>query len=236
MRNVQKFIPAAIGHLTTDRTGSSVEFDHQHAKRPEPIRSITAQDIAIIKNVFIALQANFPAWRQVWPDVESLNAAKKEWTKAFIEAGVSSMELIQNGLRHCRQHSSNWPPSTGVFIKWCKQAADTPESLGLPSTDKAYMLACQYAYPAFDHSRCIQAVYHAACETGLHFLMSESQDKTRKSFDRHYQNTVQLIASGGELRALPPPPERLLSARPSSNSRAAGLSALAGIKRKVGMA
>ena len=80
MRNVQKFIPAAIGHLKTDRTRSSVEFDRQHAKRPEPIRSITAQDIEIIKNVFIALQANFPAWRQVWPDAESLNAAKKEWT------------------------------------------------------------------------------------------------------------------------------------------------------------
>lgn len=230
MKNVQKFIPAAINELKNNSQNGS----HAQHYQQNQGRAISESDVEIIKNVFIALQGNFPAWKQVWPDVPSLNTAKKEWTKAFIEAGISSMEQIQNGLRQCRQHSSNWPPSTGVFIKWCKQASDTPESLGLPSADKAYMLACQYAYPAFDHSRCIQAVYHAACETGLHFLMSESQDKTRKPFDRNYQDTIQIVARGGVLRALPPPPERLLPAKTSGDSKRAGLAALAGLKRKVG--
>jgi hypothetical protein len=230
MQNVQRFIPAAIDGLkNNDQSGL-----HAHQTHQKQGRSISSHDVEIIKNVFIALQGNFPAWKQVWPDLPSLNTAKKEWTKALIEAGISSMEQIQNGLRQCRQHSSNWPPSTGVFIKWCKQLTDTPESLGLPSIDKAYMLACQYAYPSFDHSRCIQAVYHAACETGLHFLMSESQYKTRKSFDRNYHDAIQIVAIGGLLRALPPPPERLLPAKTSGDSKRTGLAALAGLKRKVG--
>lgn len=199
MKNVQKFIPAAINELKNNsQNGSHTQYYQQNQGR-----AISESDVEIIKNVFIALQGNFPAWKQVWPDVPSLNTAKKEWTKAFIEAGISSMEQIQNGLRQCRQHSSNWPPSTGVFIKWCKQASDTPESLGLPSADKAYLQACAASHPAADSSRLHPAVWHAACETGLYLLARQPESKSRPAFERAYALTIEMIIRGEPLREIP---------------------------------
>lgn len=228
MKSAQRFIPAAVNELQ----------NHSHTQQGQPHhgREFNEQDAEIINNVFSALQGSFPAWKQAWPKKQNLDDARREWTKAFIEHEITSMEQIQNGLRQCRQHPSSWPPSPGVFLMWCKPVADTPESLGLPSVDKAYLLACEYAYPVFDHSRCIQVIYHAACETGLGFLRTDTQGKARQPFERHYQDAIQILANGGELRKLPPAPDRLLPRRTSSESRAAGQAFLASLKRKVGAA
>src|SRR5699024_4779626 len=120
MQNITNFIPSAVNALKHPERGSPT------SQRPASIDRHSAE---VINKVFVDLQASFPAWKQVWPDTDSLNSAKRIWTVAFIEAGISSVAQIQRGLKQCRHHGSAWPPAVGLFLKWCRAEQATPESL-----------------------------------------------------------------------------------------------------------
>lgn len=101
----------------------------------------------IINQVFSQLSIIFPAWKHNWksddpanPD-KILNLAKMEWTKAFNENGVVTLEQIKFGFAKARKLESNFLPSCGVFIGWCNP---TPEDLGYPSEQRASMLCVSY--------------------------------------------------------------------------------------------
>lgn len=221
MRNISQVVPVAANAIANQG------FEPHIAPRP---RSVDRASAEVINEVFVDLQASFPAWRQVWPDKESLNASKRIWITAFVEAGISSMSQIQRGLRCCRHHGSAWPPPVGLFLKWCKEAKATPESLGFPSVDRAYALAAEFSHPAADRSKCLQIIYHAANETGFHFLSSERADKTFPVFSKKYLEAVDIVVRGGELINLPIPEERMLT---KISDPKIGLAALAGLKRQV---
>ena len=84
-------------------------------------QSISDNDRELINYLFRELQAAFPAWKQAFPDTDSLNAAKKAWAKGLIENGIISTELIKNGLVKARSSESDFFPSVGKFIAWCTQ-------------------------------------------------------------------------------------------------------------------
>ena len=82
---------------------------HEIATRIDPARvPVTAQAQApkqideasalVINAVFRELQSCCPAWRQAWPDDKALAAAKKSWTKAFMAAGLRSIEQVRLGI------------------------------------------------------------------------------------------------------------------------------------------
>ena len=98
---------------------------------------------SIIDRVFNNLAIIFPAWKHNWksddpndPD-KILRSAKREWTKAFVENNISTMEQISYGFKKARQANTDFLPSCGKFISWCNPS---PEDLGFPSEISALEL------------------------------------------------------------------------------------------------
>ena len=101
----------------------------------------------IINKVFKELSLILPAWQYAWksddpenPD-KILNAAKQQWTKAFIENEICTLEQIKFGFAKARAYESDFVPSCGKFVAWCNP---TPEDLGYPSEQRAVMLCVSY--------------------------------------------------------------------------------------------
>ena len=149
----------------------------------------------VVNALFKELQAIFPAWKQAWPDAESLNAAKRSWIKAFIVAGITTLEQIRYGLQNCRQIGGDFAPSVGKFIKWCQP---TPEMLGIPSHDRAFREALENSHPSRFGARTWShaAVRHAALQCEMHNLGDLIPEKASKVFDRAYDITIRRLVQG----------------------------------------
>lgn len=171
---------------------------------PQPKQTVPAQldpaSVDVVNRLFSELQAIFPAWRQAWPDDRSLAAAKRSWVRGFMAAGITQIEQIRYGLQQCRAAGSDFAPSVGKFIEWCRP---TPESLGIPSVEQAYLQACRLAHPAANRDNAHPAVWHAACEVGLRELGSLPEQKSRPLFERAYGLTVDMLLRGEPLREIP---------------------------------
>lgn len=212
MRQAKEIIPGAAARLP------SVMI-----KSPRQIDPATAE---VVNRLFAELQCIFPAWRQAWPDNKALAAAKRSWIKGFAAAGINTLEQIRFGLGQCRQSGSDFAPSIGRFIQWCKP---TPELLGLPSADAAYREACRKVHPAFTGNWSHQAVYHAACQTGFYELDNLPEERSRKLFDRNYGATVEMVMAGEPLREIP----KALPASVSTCTPEVGRNALAGLREAL---
>lgn len=166
-----------------------------------PVR-IPPQTANVVNALFRELQAIFPAWRQAWPDDDTLKAAKRSWTKAFMAQGISRIGQIRHGIDHCRQLQKPFAPSVGEFIAMCRP---TPEMLGLPGSDAAFAQAVANAHPGraqtarWSH----RVVYHAAVQCGFEALARLPVDVSRRLFERHYQITVRMMLDGAPLRHIP---------------------------------
>lgn len=163
---------------------------------------ITPQTANVVNALFKELQAIFPAWRQAWPDDDTLKAAKRSWTKAFMAQGITRIGQIRHGIDHCRQLQKPFAPSVGEFIALCRP---TPQMLGLPCCEAAYAQAVINAHPGMAHSArwSHRAVYHAAVQCGFEALTRLPADVSRKLFESNYQITVRMILDGAPLRQIP---------------------------------
>jgi hypothetical protein len=162
---------------------------------PEQLRAAAG----VINKLFADLQGLFPAWRQSYPGEADLAAAKRAWTRALVESGVTTEKQLQWGLRRARRSGSPFWPSVGQFIQWCQP---DPISLGLPSPEQAYREACAMAHPAADHSRWSHpAVRVAAREISSHSLRTLPESETKEIFIRAYEIAVRRVADGEDLSA-----------------------------------
>lgn len=200
------------------------------ASQPAAPRQLDDAAARVINAVFRELQSCCPAWRQAWPDDASLAAAKKSWTKAFMAAGLRSIEQVRLGIEQLRLRNGNgrapWVPGSGEFIALCQPTA---ESLGLPEVGKAFREACRNAHPSADQRWSHPAVHHAACETGFSELRNLPEAKSRALFDRAYAVTVRMLLAGEPLREIP----KALPASVSVSTPEVGRSTLAALRARV---
>jgi len=203
-------VPAANEH-TPGRTAPLV-VDDQTAK--------------VIDALFKAMRAIFPAWRQAWPTNAYLMAAKQEWTQAFMDAGINTIEQLEIGLAACRTRKGDFAPSPGTFIALCKPQ---PEKLGLPPVGMAYLEAVRCSHPYGDAQWSHAAIYFAAREVGFFALQHHGQQETRPRFEEAYARACQLIVMGDQLpdppkaKGLPEPkpvPNKAIAAEALRNIRA----------------
>lgn len=103
------------------------------AKQQEPI-IVDQFAKQVINKVFKELALIFPAWQYNWKTQQEIDGAKLQWVKAFVENDIGSMEQIRAGFSRARSADTDFLPSCGKFISWCKPS---PESMGWPSTDDA---------------------------------------------------------------------------------------------------
>lgn len=172
------------------------------AAQPAPQRHIdtSSESSRVVNALFRELKAIFPAWRNAWPKPEDESAARQSWIKAFAAANLRNLEQIRYGVEQCRLSASPFMPSVGEFIDWCKP---TPERLGCPPPEKAFLQACALAHPAAERDSANPAVWHAATEIGLYELANMPTDKIKPVFERAYSMTLEALAKGQPLREIP---------------------------------
>lgn len=166
------------------------------APLPQPTpKTLPPGSVEVVNALFKELQAIFPAWKQAWPDTESLRTAKRSWIKAFIAEGINQLEQIRYGVERCRSLGTDFAPSVGKFIKLCQP---TPEMLGIPSHDKAFREALENAHPSRFGGRTWShpAIRHAALQCELHNLGDLAPDKASAVFGRAYDITIRQLVAG----------------------------------------
>jgi len=95
----------------------------------------------IVDKLFTQLAAIFPAWKYNWKTEQEVNNAKKEWVKALHESEVNTLDQIRCGMNKARASDSDFLPSPGKFISWCKK---TPQDAGWPSPDEAMRMCIRH--------------------------------------------------------------------------------------------
>jgi hypothetical protein len=137
---------------------------------------------SVIDDLFNELKSCYPAWKQAFDNREAWNAAKKTWTKAFIENNISNQHQVSLGLAAARKGDNPFWPSVGQFINWC----DGPEI----DTDEAFNRM-------IDHKPYVGvAEYETRQEVGFRCKQQLSEDKARALFKKVLTRNIQRVKSG----------------------------------------
>ena len=101
----------------------------------EPQRRVVNREAEEMVDVlFTNLLQLFPAARHtVLSSPEAESAAKRQWILAFAENGITTRQQVAAGMRQARAIETDFWPSPGKFISWCKAAASA--AVGLPDLD-----------------------------------------------------------------------------------------------------
>lgn len=94
--------------------------------------SINAYAEKLVDMLFDNLIQIFPASKHtVFSNRDDMSATKRQWVLAFIENKITSVEQLKAGMTIARQQESDFWPSCGKFIGWCREGM--MQSMGLPS-------------------------------------------------------------------------------------------------------
>jgi len=128
---------------------------------------------------------------------ECKRAYGSELLKAFRDAQINTPAHIQRGIDRMRLDESDFAPSIGKFVSWCKPSLT---DYGLPSVELAHREACINAGKSKNDRKWTHvAIYHASMRTGYMELSSSTQENTRKVFKQHYEALLEEIINGKEL-------------------------------------
>lgn len=147
---------------------------------------------AIVDQVFRQLSVIFPAWRFAWKGetdqetLDNVNRAKKEWTKTFFENQINTVEQIKAGLVVARRSESDFLPSCGKFIGWCKPQL---KDLNIPSFEKTYQAAIKnnWFHPI------VSEIYQ---RIGYWDMEHQTDQELRRRFKIIYNEICESISSG----------------------------------------
>ncbi|WP_243891464.1 replication protein P [Shewanella algae] len=209
-RNIAEII-SLDGHARTVKFGQNEEIVKRPRKEHQPHPDRLQEAAGIINKLFAELQACFPAWKHSFPGQHDIAAAKRSWARGLVEAGISSEQQLQWGLRKARQAESPFWPSLGQFVKWCQP---DPVDYGLPDTRKAYLEVCRNAHRLAEMTNdewSHAAVYIALKNTGTFDIRNRKEAETWPIFERNYEIAVRRVLAGEDLnveipKALPPRP------------------------------
>lgn len=105
---------------------------------------VTKETVEYVNYIFREIQAASPAWKLTFPDEASLSAAKRAWLKALVEERMTNPAQIEQGLRMARKDDSDFFPSVGKFITWCKTSSKVPDLESAFAMLQQYM-RCEYS-------------------------------------------------------------------------------------------
>lgn len=190
--------------VTQQHMLQSLNADSPHANDQRRSRA-KAHCAEVVNQVFERLKTIFPAWTRALPNVTAEQQAKRQWTLAFYEAGIRTEQQVNLGLRVARQQQTDWWPSPGKFIRWCRP---DPEHFGLPTEERAFRMACRQFID--DELPAAVTVARENCDPYTWLRLPEA--KARQLFSYHYGVVVRRVMQGEDLTpdvpaALPEKPE-----------------------------
>ena len=137
---------------------------------------------SVIDGLFTELKSCYPAWKQAFDSREAWNAAKKTWTKAFIENNISNEWQIAEGLAAARKGVNPFWPSVGQFINWCDGPdIDTDEAFNRMISRKPYNGVAEFETRQECSFRCKQQL---------------PEDKARALFKKVLLRNIQRVKNG----------------------------------------
>ena len=169
---------------------------------------------SIIDRVFSNLATIFPAWKHNWksddpndPD-KVLKSAKREWTKAFVENNISTMEQIKYGFTKARKSESDFLPSCGKFVSWC---TPTAEDFGYPSEQQALRDCISYRNRhKMGMKTYARPMIIDLCKRVDWFLMNTASNQTeQKRATAHFNEEYSKLISSGYQEPIETHDERL---------------------------
>ena len=101
--------------------------------------------------------------------------------------------MIKKGFTRLLQRESAFVPNLNEFRKLCLA---TPEELGLPTMEAAYLEACNNGHRVVGAKWSHPAVYHAGKAVGWFELRSEQATVTRPRFKQAYEDICKEIMKG----------------------------------------
>lgn len=172
----------------------------------ETSKTLTGKQAALDHETKVLINMIFARFHHIYThrfesayrDETTLNQAKREWAMSL--SGVSA-NLIEMALERCKREHA-WPPTIAEFLKLTQPE---PESLGLPTVDKAYFEACRLCHQPTEHLWSHLCVKLAAQDTGYYFLRSEPERITRPAFEKSYRKLIERLAQGETLSVEPRP-------------------------------
>ena len=227
-------------------TAVATQLAHQHRTgqvqaAPEVPKALNEEAARHVNDIFRALQGAFPAWRSAFPDDTSLRVAKATWVKGLMAAGVTDLKQIARGVERARLSESDFFPSVGKFIGWCRM---TPEELGLPSEDQAWREVTQHSHHVLVHEWTHPGIYESGRRLGWFEIRNCSSERElaalRKAFAGHYASVLRDIERGTEFKTPAPNSNALEHHRngrqvTTEKSKTAGRAALASLRASMGM-
>lgn len=178
--------PMSLHQIVNSRPVVGNVGQERTAKPIQP--TLSEQDRAYLNQIFESLKATFPAWARAFPTPEALAEAKRQFTKAMAEAGITSSQQIAYGMQKARRQQMPFFPSPGQFISWCKP---DPEDFGLPTLDQALMDVAR-------HRSSHPAVVLAARATKWE-RQTLTAEEYRPVFEHAYEQLVRRIVAGDDL-------------------------------------
>ena len=150
----------------------------------------------IINKVFDQLAVIFPAWKHAWGSDRELSNAKMEWTKAFNENGINTLEQVKHGFLKARRSGSDFLPSCGKFIAWCEPSA---EDYGYPSEEQALRACIKHrnALKIGIDTNTRQFIKELTKRVDWFLMNSASNQVEHKKANQHFKDVYKdFIASG----------------------------------------
>ena len=156
----------------------------------------------LVDLLFVNLMQVFPAAKQTALSTPAeVAAAKRQWITAFAENGITSVEQLQAGMRMARQQESDFWPSCGKFIGWCKAGA--AENAGLPSVDEVEAEFKRYSANRGQHARPEDFNWSAPVMYWIvidvrHLMLQHNytESEIRKSIQQHLNRWAKRLAKG----------------------------------------
>ena len=156
---------------------------------------ITEQTIAFVNRVMKTILANSPAWSVSLKGTDSINDYRQQLVKAFLENSIAQMKQVELGLQRIRKEPTNFLPSVGQFIAWCKPTA---EAIGCPDVNDAYTEACRYKYSKKTLSH--PCIAYALAKISMYELSTKTEKQTKPRFEKLYQQAIELFYNGDPLK------------------------------------
>lgn len=92
--------------------------------RYEPEKVLSTEAEQLVDSLFRQLKQIFPAAASTSLKGEDAEkTTKRQWVVAFAENGIKTREQLSAGVRHARASNSDFWPSPGKFISWCKDSS-----------------------------------------------------------------------------------------------------------------
>ncbi|OCG38832.1 replication protein P [Gilliamella sp. Gris1-4] len=194
-----------------------------------------ADEVANVFNLFCEqLIIVFPASSAVLKDENSRKTFKQQWLQAFKENGITKLEYLRAGLKVARAQNTDFLPSTGKFIAWCKQGI--AEQVGLPAPEELIRILMDFSaqrgiIEAEDYPFPNNACYWLVTD-----LMYESRERNLSKKDLLEQARIALLDMTKKILdgyEVPKPVKRISSAPVGVTlTHEQSLSKLRAIKRK----